>query len=161
MKYLPQYKFLEGEFTDVFTISALTRKHIGPLLTSIFSKLPDAPTQDVKKSPVVPLLNMTSKLFVAELIREKVFLKTGDEVPYTATAVVDAIEERENKLTYIKARILTTSNRYKKMLIGKEGRKIKEMGSMARRELELALNKKVYLDLTVETDPHWQEVFYS
>jgi GTP-binding protein Era len=46
------------------------------------------------------------------------------------------------------------------MLIGKKGRKIKEIGSYARKEIELAINKKVYLDLRVETDPHWQERYY-
>jgi len=46
------------------------------------------------------------------------------------------------------------------MLIGSGGRKIKEIGSYARKEIALAINKKVYLDLTVETDPHWQETYY-
>ncbi len=85
---------------------------------------------------------------------------TGEEIPYTTTAVVEEISERENGIIYIKAKILTTNDRYKKMLIGKQGRKIKEIGSFARKEIALAINKKVYLDLTVETDPHWQEVYY-
>jgi GTP-binding protein Era len=84
----------------------------------------------------------------------------GEEIPYTTTVVVDEIAERTGNLTYIKARILTTNDRYKKMLIGAGGRKIKEMGSYARKDIALATNKKIYLDLTVETDPHWQEVLY-
>lgn len=47
------------------------------------------------------------------------------------------------------------------MLVGENGRRIKEIGSMSRKELELATKKKIFLDLTVETDPHWQEVYYS
>lgn len=159
--YLPQYKFLEDEFKKIFTISAIQKKHVGPLIDELFSHLPSKRKTVEKKELIFPAANINSRLFLSELIREKVFLQTGDEIPYTTTAVVDEVEERKNGVTYIKARILTTHNRYKKMLIGVGGRKIKEMGSMARKEIELATNKKVFLDLTVETDPHWQEVFYS
>jgi GTP-binding protein Era len=69
--------------------------------------------------------------------------------------VVDEIAERDNGVTYIKARILTTDDVYKKMIIGAGGRKIKELGMMARKEIALATNKKIYLDLIVETDRHW------
>lgn len=159
--FLPQYKFLEDEFEDVFGISALKRQHLKPLLDKIFSYLPDQKKKTLEEKPVYYLLNQDSKLFIAELIREKVFLQMGEEIPYTSTVVVDEITPRHDKLTYIKARILTTNDRYKKMIIGAGGRKIKEMGSMARKEIELATKKKIFLDVTVETDPHWQEVYYS
>jgi GTP-binding protein Era len=84
----------------------------------------------------------------------------GEEIPYTTTVITDEIKERKNNLTYIKSSILTTHDRYKAMLIGKKGRKIKEIGSYARKEIELAINKKVYLELSVETDPHWQETYF-
>ena len=74
--------------------------------------------------------------------------------------IVDEIIERKNGTKFIKARILTTDNRYKKMLIGTQGRKIKEIGSYARKEIALAVGKKVFLDLTVQTDPHWQKTYY-
>ena len=170
--FLPQYKFLEEEIPDVFAISSIDKKHFKPLVDKIFELLP--PTSEVKgglengKTSEVevnkagyPLLNIDSKIFIAELIREKVFLMMGEEIPYTTTVIVDQIKERSKDLTYIKARILTTENRYKKMLVGKEGRKIKEIGSYARKEIALATGKKIYLHLTVETDPHWQEVYYS
>ncbi|MBI2051805.1 GTPase Era [Candidatus Roizmanbacteria bacterium] len=162
--YLPQYKFLEDEFKDIFQVSSLQKKHLKPLVAKLFTYLPKKPatekTAEAEEKLAYPLLNIDSKIFVGELIREKIFLKTGQEVPYSATVVVDEIAERENNFTYIKARILTTHDRYKKMLIGQGGKKIKELGSMARKELELALGKRVFLDLTVETDPHWQEVLY-
>ena len=110
---------------------------------------------------VYPVMNIDSKTFIAELIREKVFLMMGEEIPYTTTAIVDEIKERKNGIMFIKARILTTELHYKKMLIGEGGRKIKELGSYARKEIALATGKKVYLDLKVEVDPHWQEVYYS
>jgi len=108
-----------------------------------------------------PILNIDSKTFISELIREKIFLMMGEEIPYTTTVIVDEITERNEKLTYIKATILTTNDRYKKMIIGKKARKIKEIGSYARKEIALATNKKIFLDLTVKTDPHWQKTFYS
>jgi GTP-binding protein Era len=161
--FLPQYKFLEEEFKDVFQISAINNMHVKPLLDKIFEYLPEKNIDSEELPPdlVYPILNLDSKIFLGELIREKIFLMMGEEIPYTTTVIVDQIIERKNGTTYIKARILTTNDRYKGMLIGKEGRKIKEIGSYARKEIALATSKKVFLDLKVETDPHWQEVFYS
>lgn len=153
--YLPQYKFLEEEFDNVIEISALNRLHLKNLVNKIFELLPEREKIVETKTLPYPALNLDSKTFLSEIIREKVFLKTRKEVPYTTTVVIDEIAERKEKLTYIKARILTTEDKYKKMLIGKGGRRVKEIGSMARRELELATNKKIYLDLRVETDRHW------
>lgn len=163
-KFLPQYAFLQDEFNNVYKISALNRKHIKPLIEKMFEYMPESSPkhnaeQDEEKHSY-PLLNLDSRTFIAELIREKVFLMMGEEIPYTTTAIVDEIKERNKNLTYIKARILTTNNRYKKMLIGEEGRKIKEIGSYARKEIALAIDRKVYLDLTVVTDPHWVETYY-
>ncbi len=156
--YWPQYQFLEEEFPEIVKISALKKINLKPLLEKIFSYLPQRKL-DIPQDLIYPLLNFDAKTFIAELIREKVFLMMGEEIPYTTTAVVDEIIERNDQLTYIKARILTTNDRYKKMLIGAEGRKIKEIGSYARKEIALATNKKIYLDLTVETDPHWMKIY--
>lgn len=164
--FLPQYKFLEEEFEDVFQISAINNMHIKPLLDKIFEYLPSASDnylldkEQLSPDLVYPLINLDSKIFLGELIREKIFLMMGEEIPYTTTVMVDQISERKNGITYIKARILTTNDRYKGMLIGKEGRKIKEIGSYARKEIALAINKKVFLDLTIEVDAHWQEMYY-
>lgn len=158
--YLPQYKFLEDEFDHVFEISALHTTHFKPLLDKIFELLPEKSSEEIPKDLVYPLINLDSKLFISELIREKVFLMMGEEIPYRSTAIVDEIAERDNGMTYIKARILTTDDQYKKMIIGAGGHKIKEIGSYARKEIALAINKKVYLNLKVETDPHWQETYY-
>lgn len=158
--YLPQYTFLEDEFSNVFKISGLNKTHIKPLVDKIFELLPENTDEDIPKDLIYPILNIDSKIFISELIREKIFLMMGEEIPYRTTVIVDEIAERKNGITYIKARILTTDNRYKKMIIGSGGRKIKEIGSYARKEIALAINKKVYLDLTVETDPHWQETYY-
>ncbi len=157
--YLPQYKFLEDEFRDVFQISALHKLHLKLLIDKIFEYLPEKKSDEFPPDLTYPVLNIDSKIFISELIREKVFLMMGEEIPYTTTVIVDDIIERNKNLTYIKARILTTYDRYKKMLIGAGGRKIKEIGAYARKEIALATGKKIYLDLTVETDPHWPEVY--
>jgi len=160
--FIPQYKFLEEEFKDVFQISAINNMHVKPLLEKIFEYLPEKNIDSEKLPPdlVYPIINLDSKIFLGELIREKIFLMMGEEIPYTTTVIVDQISERKNGVTYIKARILTTNDRYKGMLIGKEGRKIKEIGSYARKEIALAINKKVFLDLNIEVDAHWQEMYY-
>ena len=159
--YLAQYKFLEDEFKYVFQISGLNQTHVKPLLDKIFELIPEGKgIEEIPEDLKYPVLNFDSKIFISELIREKIFLMMGEEIPYRTTVIVDEISERNNGITYIKARILTTDDRYKKMIIGSEGHKIKEIGSYARKEIALAINKKVYLDLIVETDPHWQETYY-
>lgn len=149
--HIVQYKFMEEEFDSVVAVSALKRKHLGKLLHIIFDFLPEG-------EPVSePILTIDSKTFLAEIIREKAFLFLRREVPYSLTAVVDDVQQRQNGVLYIKARILTSADRYKSMIIGKNGVMIKEISMAARKELETATNKKVYVDLTVETDPHWMD----
>lgn len=158
--YLAQYEFMKEEFPDSFEISALKSRNLGPLLTRIFELMPlKKEDENLEHVNPYPVMNIDSRTFVAELIREKVFLMMGEEIPYTTTAVVDEIKNRSNGLTFVKARILTTEERYKRMIIGAEGRKIKEIGSYARKEIALAIGKQVYLDVTVEVDPHWQELY--
>lgn len=153
--YIPQYVFLEEEFSDHIIISALRKKNLKDLLSRIFSYLPEAKKESLHPPSPYPGLNIDSKTFIAEIIREKIFLKMRKELPYTTTVVVDEIAQRKNDVLYIQARILTTHDTYKKMLIGAKGRRVKEIGAMARKELEAAANKKMYLDLQVETDKHW------
>lgn len=153
--YMVQYRFMEDEFDEAIEVSALENKHIPLLLDAIFERLPEGePMVDVS-TMVQPGLNLDSKTFISEIIREKAFLNLRREIPYAIAAIVDDIEEKENGVTYIKARLLTSADRYKGMIIGKDGAMIKEISMASRKELEVAANKKVYLELTVETDPHW------
>lgn len=153
--YMVQYRFMEDEFDKVVKVSALANKHIPVLLDAIYDYLPEGkPLIDASKL-TQPGLNLDSKTFIAEIIREKAYLNLRREVPYAITAVVDDIEEKDNGVTYIKARLLTSADRYKGMIIGHNGEMIKEISMAARKELEVAANKKVYLELIVETDPHW------
>lgn len=155
--FLPHYKFMEEEFNKTLQISALFRSNLNYLLDAIFEYLPEGERLVDNKDRPTPVLNIDSKSFLAEIVREKAYLFLRKEVPYTLTTTVDEITEKENSLVYIKARIITSDDKYKKMIIGEKGRMVKEIGMAARKELETATNKKVYLDLTVETDPHWSE----
>ena len=159
--YMPHYMFLQDEYRDIIHVSALQAKHLKLLINRIFELLPEQKKMEEKEEEnrPHPTLNIDSRIFIAELIREKVFLKIRKEVPYSTTVVVDDISERPDGTTYIKARILTTDDRYKTILIGKGGRRIREIGMMSRKELEVATGKKVYLDLMVETDRHWVRAF--
>jgi GTP-binding protein Era len=153
--YRVQYKFMEEEFDQVYEVSALERKHLPLLLDAIFEYLPEGKPFVDRSTISQPGINLDSKTFIAEIIREKAFLELRKEVPYAMTAIVDEVTERENGVLYIKARILTSADRYKGMVIGKNAMMIKEISMQARKELEVASGKKIYLTLTVETDPHW------
>lgn len=152
--YYAEYRFLENEIPEVYKISALKAKHLKPLLDGIFDKV-NRPYPLVNTEGVAhPGLSMHSHEFIGELIREKIYLFTREEVPYKTGVRVDEIIERKSGLLYVKAAVLVLDKRYRKMLIGREGRMITEIGRAARKELELARGKKVFLDLRVEADHH-------
>ncbi len=155
--YKAQYLFLEDEFPIHVSVSAGANENTKELVNTIYSLLPEDKVLDYDHDHPHPALNMDSSVFLSELIREKVFLNTRKEIPYSTTVVIDEITERRDDLMYIKARILTTNDTYKKMIIGEGGKRIKQIGSMARSELELATSKKIYLEVSVETDKHWVE----
>ncbi len=150
--YLDDYKNLADDFAAAFELSALRARHIQPLRDKVFEFLPAG-------EPLYPpeqLTNIDPKFWLAEIIREKIFLAMRKEAPYTTHVEVKEIEEKP-EIFVIKATVFTSDSRYKKMLIGAGGRAIKEIGIAGRKELEAALNKKVYLELEVETDKRWEE----
>jgi GTP-binding protein Era len=155
--YEVQYRFMEDEFDTIVKISALKGTNLPILLDAIFRNLPEREPLIDTAALVQPGLNLTSNTFIAELIREKAYLNLRREVPYTITVVVDVIEEKDDGLLFVKARILTSADRYKAMIIGKGGAMIREISMAARKELEVASNRKVFLELIVETDPHWMD----
>ena len=101
------------------------------------------------------------RLLIAEIIREKIFLNTYEEVPYcTAVQVEDIREEPEKNLLYIQATIYVERDSQKGILIGKGGRMLKKIGTLAREELEFLLGKRIYLDLWVKPLKDWREKEY-
>ncbi len=154
-----EYMFYEEEFDEIIKISALHKTNLNLLLDAIFKRLPEREPLVDTSQMVQPGLNIDSKMFISEIIREKAFLNLRDEVPYTINTAVDTIEERSSGHLYIKGKIITTADRYKVMVIGARGKMIKEIGMAVRKELEQASGKRVFIDLTVEVDPHWQETW--
>lgn len=149
-KHQTAYEYMAEDFDAVVNLSALRGSHISPLKEAVFDLLPEGePLYEADQ-----LTNVDTHFWTSEIIREKLYSVLEKEVPYAATVDVDNIEDRDD-MVVIKARILTDQDRYKRMIIGKGGQKIKEIGQMARKELEQASNKKVYLELEVEIDNHW------
>lgn len=153
--YLDFYRDLSDKFDFMFEVSAREHAHIKPLIDKLFEILPEGE----QFYPSYQITNMANNVWVAELIREKLYLRLRQEVPYTVHVEVTTMEERENNLMYIAATIFTTEDRYKRMIIGQGGRGIREIGQSTRRELESVMEKKIYLDLQVETNPHWMQRF--
>ena len=157
--HMVQYLFMKDEFEKVIEISALTEKHLKTLIDAIYEYLPQQEKLVDTSSLSQPAINLDSKLFISEIIREKAFLNLRREVPYRVTVVVDELTERDSGSLFIKARILTTEDRYTGMVIGKQGSMIREIGMASRKEIERGTNKKVFLELTAETDPHWMDMY--
>lgn len=151
------YEFIKEEIPNFVEISALRLTHLKTLTSKIYEALPQREPFVPAELTQTPFLNMDSKKFLEEIIREKVFLNTRKEVPYSTTAEVEEIIERPNGNLYVKGKILTSEERYKGMIIGREGKNIKEIGQAVRKELEVATLKKVFVDLTVALDEHWME----
>ncbi|MFA6105198.1 MAG: GTPase Era [Patescibacteria group bacterium] len=151
-EFLDDYKALSEDFLATFELSAIKNRHIQPLIEKVFELLPDG-------EPYYPpdqLTNIDKNFWIAEIIREKIFLALRKEVPYSTHVEIESVDEKPD-ITVIKAMVYTYDKKYKEMIIGKGGRAIKEIGIAARKELEQAANKKVFLELEVETDKHWME----
>ncbi len=151
-EFLDDYKALSDQFDAVLELSALKDRHVEPLRQKVFEFLPEG-------EPFYPpdqISNTSEEFWISEVIREKIFLALRQEVPYSTHVEVTGIEDKGN-IMVINANVFTNSKDYKKMIIGKNGRAIKEIGIAARKELETALNKKVFLEIEVETDKRWAE----
>jgi GTPase len=149
--YIDYYRDLQGQFDNYVEVSALTSKNTDLIERWIFDHLPEGEAM----YPAFQFTNLSNETWLAELIREKLFLRLREEVPYTTHVEVEAVEPRSDKLVYVKATIYTNSERYKPMIIGRKGQGIKEIGQSVRNELEAVTGRQYYLELDVQTDPHW------
>jgi len=102
------------------------------------------------------LTDRSDRFLASELIREKLFRLTGDELPYTSTVVIDKFEE-EGNLRRIAATIIVERDAHKGMVIGNEGERLKRIGSEARQELERLMGAKVFLELWVKVRSGWAD----
>jgi GTPase len=122
------------------------------LVEKVVRALPESPSF----FPEDQLTDQPERFLASEIIREKVLLKTGKEVPYATAVIVERYEDLP-RLTRISAAIYCERDSQKAILIGKGGEKLKQMGTAARLELERRLEKKVYLELFVKVKPGWRQ----
>jgi GTPase len=136
-------------------VSAKTHSNLNTLVDTLIGLLPEGEPY----YPDMQISDLAHKEWLEELIREKCFFALQQELPYTIKVDIDDMEVREDGSRYIEATILTTDDRYKGMIIGAKGSKLKEIGSAARKELEAVTNAKVFLELHVKVDPKWPSRF--
>ena len=141
-----------GRYDKVIPISALYGTNLDLLEKTIREYLPEGPAY----YPQDTLTSLPVEDRIREIVREKTIQLTYQEVPYSVAVVLDEFTERNN-LYYIKAIIYVEKDSQKGIIIGKDGKKLKEIGSLARQELESILGKKVYLDLWVKTREKWRK----
>ncbi len=137
---------------EIVPISARTGENVALLEEGILQRLPVGP----RYYPEDELTDQTERFIAAELIREKVFLRTRQEIPYGTAVTVRSFEEKnDGDLVVIGATIHTERESHKPILIGKRGAALKEIGSAAREDLEHLLGCRVYLELAVKATPGW------
>ncbi len=141
------------DLKSIIPISALKSDGLDELKNELVSTLlPGYPFY-----PVDMITDHPERFFVAEIIREKVFQKFSAEIPYSTTVVVDEFKEREAGKDYISATIIVERNSQKGIIIGKKGTALKQIGLLARREIELLLERPVFLELYVKVKEKWRK----
>jgi GTP-binding protein Era len=139
-------------FKSIIPVSALSGEGVDRLLKELITLLRPGPAFFDADTTT----DQGEAFLVSEIIREKIYLRTRQELPYAAAVTVPHIEEvPENKLLSISARIHVETESQKGILIGKGGKMIKTIGQEARKELESVFGLQVYLDLTVRVDKNW------
>lgn len=133
-------------------ISALKHQNIPELLEAILDLLPEGEPFYSEED----LTDLPTRFFVSELIREKIYLLFGDEIPYQTAVMINEFKEK-NTLTKIQADIIVHRESQKAILLGESGKMIKKLGTLAREDIEKFLQQKVFLELFVKVRPKWRE----
>ncbi|MDN5342014.1 GTPase Era [Oceanotoga sp. DSM 15011] len=147
---------LEGSIDNlkgIFEVSALTGENLSELLNAIKTNLPEGP----KYYPDDIISDKPSRFIISELIREKIFHLTREEIPHSTGVVVEDLKQRENGMLYVRAEIYIEKDSQKPIIIGKSGTMIKKIGQHARKDIEELFEMKVYLDLFVKVRKKWRE----
>jgi GTPase len=158
-KLLPLIQRLSSlyNFAEVIPISARKRDGLDRLLAKLIDVLPTGE----RYFPKDQFTDQPERFLVAELIRERILVETGEEVPYASAVVVERFEEpgpdAKKPVTHISAVIYCERSGQKAILIGKGGSKLKAIGSSARKEIESLLGTKVFLELHVIVKENWRE----
>jgi len=148
---IDEYKDLHN-FKEIIPLSALKKNNVDTVIKVLKKYLTDS----IKYYEDDMYTNKTIPFIVSEIVREKVFNLTEEEVPHSITCITENIENKKDHFS-INIAIIVDRDSLKKIIIGKQGSKIKEVGIKARKEIEELLGKKVYLDLFVKTIPKWRD----
>ncbi len=142
----------ELKAVEYIPISALKKINLDIVFDKILHYLPLAPPYYDKEA----LTDRPERFFISEIIREKIFLNYRQEIPYSVEIVIDIFKE-ETDIIRISALILTNRKSQKPILIGRNGSKLKTVGTQARKDMEKFLDKKVFLELFVKVKENWRD----
>ena len=148
---ITEYKDLYP-FAEIVPVSALTKDNIKRLIDVIKKYLKD----DVKYFPEGMKTSNSKYFMISEIVREKLFDVTVEEIPHSLTCHTSLYEEKKDIIN-IHVDIIVDRDTIKKIIIGKKGERLKDVGTRARVELEAMLGKKVYLELFVKTIKNWKD----
>lgn len=151
LKKIDEYQKLY-DFSEIVPVSARKKDNVDRLIEVLKKYLPDS----IKYFDDDTVTSSSPSFIVSEFIREKVLDLTKEEVPHSVTCIVDEMYEEDNILN-ITASIVVDRENLKKIIIGKQGSKIKEIGIRARKDIEDYFDKKVYLELFVKVVPKWRD----
>ena len=142
------------EFEEIVPISARHGIQIDELISAMAGRLPPGPPY----FPEDTLTDVTERFIAAELIREQVFRLTGEEIPYATAVTIDTFrEKKEGRLVNIEATIHLERDSQKGMVIGKNGSKLKQIGTRSREQIEQMMGCKIYLKLFVRVQKNWRK----
>lgn len=140
------------DFKEFIPVSALKKDNVNDIIETLKKYLPD----QIQYFDSDTVTNQSLPFLISEMVREKVFLLTEEEVPHSVTCVTEAIEKK-NQAFHIHVAIIVDRDSLKRIIIGKNGSMIKEIGVQARIDIEKIMNKKIYLELFVKTIPKWRD----
>ena len=142
---------LEG-VDEVFPVSAKNGAGLEPLIARLVSLLPEGPLL----YPPEDRSDLSPEVRLAELIREQALRRTRQEVPHAVEVMIDGVERRGDGLVEVRAQLWVESPSQKRILVGKGGSMVRQIGTAARRELERELATHVFLDLQVKLRERWR-----
>ena len=151
LKKIDEYQKLY-DFREIIPVSARKNDNTDRLLEVIKKYLPD----NIKYFDDNTVTSSSPEFIISEFVREKVLDLTNEEVPHAVTCIVEQIEEYDDIMN-ISATVIVDRENLKKIIIGKNGSMIKEIGTRARRDIEAYFDKKVYLELFVKVIPKWRD----
>jgi len=139
-------------FKSVVPISAKEETNLDALVSEIKELLPEGP----QYYPEDMVTDQPERLIAAELVREKVLQLTREEIPHAVAVDIDEMTTRSNQDVYIRATIYVERDSQKGIVIGSRGSLLKEIGALARKDIEALLGSRVYLDLWVKVKKDWR-----